>query len=65
MSDSSTGEPRDLEPQVADDAGERERESSQTDETRYERELDADEARRHAAAVRLKSDELPEPETGE
>ncbi len=33
--------------------------------TRYERELEAEEAERHAAAERLKADELPEPDAGD
>jgi hypothetical protein len=41
-------------------------ESSQTDETSYERALEDEVRRRHEAAERLKGDPLPEPdgETG-
>jgi hypothetical protein len=37
-------------------------ESIQTDDTRYERALDDETRRRHEAAERLKSDPIPEPE---
>lgn len=45
-----------VEPEVARGPAERERESALTEDTRYERELEAEEAERHAAAERLKSD---------
>lgn len=44
------------EPEVASGPAERERESALTEDTRYERELEAEEAARHAAAERLKDD---------
>jgi hypothetical protein len=46
------------EPEVASGPQERERESVLTEQTRYERELEAEEAARHAAAERLKSEPL-------
>ena len=49
------------EPEVAAGPAERERESVLTERTRYERELDAEEAARHAAAERLKSEPPLEP----
>ena len=49
------------EPEVASGPEERERESAETEETRYRRELDAEEAARHAAAERLKAEGPPEP----
>jgi hypothetical protein len=54
-------DPSYAEPTVAQDPDARELESSQTDETRYDRALDAEESARHAAAERLKADDLPEP----
>ena len=61
-SDPSFVDPGYTEPEVASGPDERERESAHTDETRYERELQAEESARHAAAERLKADRLPEPE---
>jgi hypothetical protein len=49
------------EPEVARDPAERERESALTDDTRYARELEAEEAARHAAAERLKEEPPLEP----
>ena len=49
------------EPEVARDPAERERESALTEDTRYERELEAEEAERHAAAERLKAEGPLEP----
>ena len=48
------------EPEVASGPEERERESASTDGTRYERELEAEEATRHSAAERLKAESQPE-----
>ena len=62
MSDPDFVDPSAAEPEVADGPDERERESAATDETRYERELEADDARRREAAERLKNHELPEPD---
>ena len=42
------------------DQQDRNEESLQTEETRYERELEAEEQRRHALAERLKADPLTE-----
>jgi hypothetical protein len=61
-----TGEPTFVdpsytEPEIASGPAERERESAHTDDTRYERELEAEEAERHAAAERLKAEGPPEP----
>jgi hypothetical protein len=53
------------EPAVASGTAERERESANTDETRYERELSAVEAERHSAAERLKAEGPPEPDDSE
>jgi hypothetical protein len=47
------------EPKVADGPAERERESAQTDETRYERKARAEDSQRHAAVERLKADGAP------
>jgi hypothetical protein len=44
------------------DREDREQESQETDDTRYERELDDDAARRDAAAERLRDDPVPEPD---
>jgi hypothetical protein len=63
MSDPSFVDPSYAEPHVADGPAERERESARTQETRYERELESEEAERHAAVERLKADE-PEPPPG-
>ncbi|HEX5798828.1 MAG TPA: hypothetical protein VFY02_01875 [Gaiellaceae bacterium] len=52
------------EPEVAPGPTERERESVLTEQTRYERELEAEEAARHAAAERLKSEPPLEPASG-
>jgi len=60
-SDPSFTDPSSTEPQVADGPAERERESAQTGETRYERELEAEEAERRAAVERLKAEGDPEP----
>ncbi len=49
------------EPEVARGPAERERESALTADTRYERELEAEEAERHAAAERLKAEGPPDP----
>jgi len=57
--DPYAADPFTVEPEVADGPHERERESAQTDESRFERELDADRAERHAAAKKLKNDEPP------
>jgi hypothetical protein len=43
------------------DEHDRHEESFGTDDTRYERELDAEQRRRHEAAERLKEEPLPEP----
>ena len=43
------------------DQHDRDEESLGTEETRYERELEAERRRRHEAAERLKDDPLPEP----
>ena len=51
----------DAAPQVAADPAERERESAESDQTRFDRERELEEAKRHAAAERLKADPLPEP----
>jgi len=64
-SDPGFVDPSTVEPQVADDPAERERESERMNETRYERELEADAEARRAAAERLKADDLPEPATEE
>ena len=61
MSDPDLPDPDAVEPKVADGPAERERESAETDETRYERELEAEAARQREAAERLRADELPEP----
>ena len=60
--DPYAADPFTVKPEVADGPEERERESAQTDETRLERELDANQAERHAAAERLKANEMPDPE---
>ena len=60
--DPSFVDPGYVEPEVASGPDERERESAHTAETRYERELQAEEAARHAAAERLKADGPLEPE---
>jgi hypothetical protein len=60
--DASFVDPGYTEPEIASGPEERERESAQTEETRYERELEAEEAARHAAAERLKADAELEPE---
>ena len=60
-SDPSFVDPGYTEPEVASGPDERERESAHTDETRYERELQAEESARHAAAERLKADTRPSP----
>jgi hypothetical protein len=65
MSDSSDPtfvDPSYAEPQVADGPAERERESAQTEQTRYERKAEAEDAERHAAVARLKAE--PEPSEG-
>jgi hypothetical protein len=43
------------------DQDDRREESLGTDETRYERELEAEQRRSHEAAERLKDEPLPEP----
>jgi hypothetical protein len=43
------------------DQQDRHEESAATDETRYEREREAEEQRRHEAAERLENEPLPEP----
>ena len=58
--DPSFVDPTYTEPEVAPGPAERERESAATEVTRYERELEAEEAARHAAAERLKAEGLPE-----
>ena len=55
--DPYAADPFTVEPEVAGSPEERERESAATDETRLERELNADRAERHAAAEKLKNDE--------
>lgn len=60
-SDPTFVDPGYTEPEVASGPEERERESAETEETRYRRELDAEEAARHAAAERLKAEGPPEP----
>ncbi|HXH87494.1 MAG TPA: hypothetical protein VNI55_02690 [Gaiellaceae bacterium] len=64
-SDPTFTDPSFAEPHVADGPAERERESEQTDETRYERELKSEEAERHSAVERLKAEGDPEPIDGE
>jgi hypothetical protein len=44
------------------DQTDRERESRETDDTRFERELAEEERIRHEAAARLREDSLTEPE---
>ena len=61
MSDPSFVDPSYAEPHVADGPAERERESAETGGTRYERELEAEEAGRQAAVERLKADGDPVP----
>jgi hypothetical protein len=61
MSDPSFVDPSYAEPHVADGPAERERESAETDGTRYQREAEAEESGRHAAAERLKAERDPEP----
>lgn len=63
-SDPTFTDPSYTEPEVAHDPAEREHESAETGETRYARELEAEEAARHAAAERLKADPLPQPNDG-
>jgi hypothetical protein len=46
------------------DQEDRERESQQTEDTRYDRELDADATGREAAAELLRDDPPPEPDEG-
>ena len=60
-SEPSFVDPNYVEPEVASGPAERERESAHTEQTRYERELEAEEAARHAAAERLKAEGPPEP----
>jgi len=60
-SDPTFVDPSFTEPEVASGPAERERESVHTEETRYERELEAEEAARHAAVERLKAEGPPEP----
>ncbi len=60
-SDPTFVDPSFTEPEVASGPAERERESAHTEQTRYERELEAEEAARHAAAERLKAEGPPEP----
>jgi hypothetical protein len=55
--DPYAADPFTVEPEVADGPEERERESAKTDETRLERELTAERAKRHAAAEKLKNDD--------
>ena len=62
-SDPTFVDPGYTEPEVASGPEERERESAQTGETRYKRELEAEEAARHAAAKRLKDEGPPEPDS--
>ncbi len=45
------------------DQHDRHEEAVTSDETRYERELDEEQERRHEAAERLKNDPLPQPTT--
>lgn len=61
-SDPTFVDPGYTEPEVASGPDERERESAQTEGTRYQRELEAEEAARHAAAERLKSEGEPRPD---
>jgi len=61
-SDPSFVDPEYVEPEVAAGPEERERESAHTEKTRYERELEAEESARHAAAERLKAEGPLEPE---
>ncbi len=61
-SDPTFVDPGYTEPEVASGPEERERESAQTEKTRYERELEAEESARHAAAERLKAEGPPDPE---
>jgi hypothetical protein len=61
-SDPTFVDPGYTEPEVASGPEERERESAQTEKTRYERELEAEESARHAAAERLKAEGPPAPE---
>jgi hypothetical protein len=60
-SDPTFVDPNYTAPEVASGPAERERESALTEDTRYERELEAEEAARHAAAERLKAEGPPEP----
>jgi hypothetical protein len=62
MSDPSFVDPSYAEPQVADGPAERERESAETDGTRYQREAEAEESGRHAAVERLKAEGDPAPD---
>jgi hypothetical protein len=54
-------DPSYTEPEVASGPEERERESAHTEETRYDREQDAEAAARHEAAERLKAEGPLEP----
>jgi hypothetical protein len=65
MTDPSFVDPSYAEPQVADGPAERERESAQTEETRYEREAEAEQSGRHAAVDRLRAERAPEPDDDE
>jgi hypothetical protein len=56
MSDPSFVDPSYAEPQVAGGPAERERESAETDGTRYQREAETEESGRHAAVERLKAE---------
>jgi hypothetical protein len=46
------------------DQEDREQESQETEDTRYDRELGDEAAGRHAAAEQLREDPLPEPDEG-
>jgi len=65
---SATRRPRDSEDMPAGtdggvtDPGDRDLDSKQTDDTRYDRALEDEARRRHEAAERLKRDQLPEPD---
>ena len=64
-SDPAFVDPSYAEPQVADGPAERERESARTDETRYQRKAEAEDAGRRAAVQRLKAEGDPEPTESE
>ena len=58
--DPTSVDPSEAEPQVAADPAERERESQRADQTRFDRERELEEAKRHAVAERLKAVPLPD-----